>query len=383
MKPKNRLRIGFVLDDSLDKTDGVQQYIITLGKWLRGKGHDVHYLVGQTERDDIPHIHSLSRNLQVHFNQNRMSTPLPTSKQKIQNLIKTEKFDVLHVQLPHSPLMAGRIVKIAPKSTVIVGTFHVIPFSGVEKIGAKILGIALKRNLRKFDEVLSVSRPAAKFARYSFGLKTAILPNVVDVGFFHGARPWPKYNDGLINIVFVGRLVERKGCRNLLEALQQLHSSNKLDGVRVLVCGKGPLQRELENYVKRHHLTRVVHFTGYVSDSDKARYLKSAHLAVFPSLGGESFGIVLIEAMAAGSPVIIAGDNAGYRSVISNPKQLINPRDTKAFAKTLDHYIRNARARRLATDWQSKQIHNYDVRTVGPILLDRYYAALQRKQGMR
>ncbi len=378
------MKIGFVLDDSLDKTDGVQQYVLTLGKWFKTKGHEVHYLVGQTQRNDVLHIHSLSRNIQVHFNQNRMSTPLPASKMEIKKLLSSEQFDVLHVQMPYSPFLAGRIIKAASSSTAIFGTFHVVPFSKLERFSTRLLGTWLKRNLKRFDRIFSVSAPAARFAKDSFKIKTTVLPNVVDLSFFHSVSGYKKYADGSINIVFLGRLVERKGCSHLLNALELLHSERRLEGVRVLICGKGPLRSELEKYVVSHHLTKIVRFTGYVSEEEKARYLKSANLAVFPSTGGESFGIVLLEAMAAGSQVVIAGINTGYRSVLgAKPDQLVKPENVKLFAKTLSHFIANARARNAAKKWQDNAIQQYDVRIVGQRLLKQYEAALQRKNNVR
>mgnify|MGYP000624982490 CR=1 FL=1 len=286
------MKIGFVLDDSLDKTDGVQQYILTLGKWLKRQGHEVHYLVGHTERKDVANVHSLSRNLQVHFNQNRMSTPLPASRSDIKALLQKEKFDVLHVQLPYSPFLAGRIIKLADPGIAIIGTFHIIPFSRLEAAATKLLSLWLWRNKKKFDRIVSVSKPAAEFARKSFGIKTSVLPNVVDISHYSSAKPYKKYEDGIVNLLFIGRLVERKGCMHLLKALQELHAGRSLDGVRVLIAGKGPLQPELEKYVRENHLSRNVKFLGYVSEEDKARYLRTAHIAVFPSTGGESFGIV-------------------------------------------------------------------------------------------
>jgi phosphatidylinositol alpha-mannosyltransferase len=79
---KPKLKIGFVLDDGLDKPDGVQQYILSLGEWMAGQGHDVHYLVGETERTDLPNVHSMSRNIWVLGNGNRMSIPLPTTSRR-------------------------------------------------------------------------------------------------------------------------------------------------------------------------------------------------------------------------------------------------------------------------------------------------------------
>ncbi len=366
-------KVGFVLDDSLDKTDGVQQYVLTLGQWMRHQGHEIHYLVGHTERDDMPHIHSLSRNLQMHFNQNRMSTPLPANKRRIRELLQYEQFDALHVQMPYSPFMAGRIIKAAPQRTKVVGTFHIIPFSWVEKLATKALGLVLWRSLRRFNAIYSVSLPARRFARNSFGVKSKVLPNVVNVAAFHVGRPVARYNDGKVNIVFLGRLVERKGCLYLLQAIQQLHEQKQLGNVRVLVCGKGPLLGELEAYVSRNHLGKIVHFVGFVSEAEKPDYLALADIAVFPSTGGESFGIVLIEAMAAGSRVVLGGNNVGYASVLApRPKLLINPYDTVEFARTLKHFISSKRARQATHKWQQDYVQQYDVAVVGRQLLDEY-----------
>jgi phosphatidylinositol alpha-mannosyltransferase len=367
------MKIGFVLDDSLDKSDGVQQYVLTLGHWFHSQGHEVHYLVGQTERTDIPHIHSLSRNVQAHFNQNRMTTPLSASKQAIRDLLHRETYDVLHVQLPYSPLLAARVIHTARPETVVVGTFHIIPFSKLEALATAALGLVLRRNLKRFDAIYSVSEPARHFARRTFRVKSEVVPNAVNVSHFKSGKRIRKYADGKLNIVFLGRLVERKGCMHLLQALEVLHKQNRLERVRVLICGKGPLQSKLEAFVKKHHLGNIVHFVGYVDEAAKADYFASADIAVLPSTGGESFGIVLLEAMAAGSSVVIGGDNAGYRSVLGGrAKQLVNPSDTKEFAKLLHHFITSTRARQSAYKWQQEHIRQFDVRVVGGRLLKDY-----------
>lgn len=374
------MKIGFVFDDSLDKADGVQQYILSLGRWMSSDGHEVHYLVGETKRADIPRIHSLSRNVHAHFNQNRMSTPLPASKSKIKTLLEREDFDVLHVQMPYSPFMAGRVIKAAPRRTAVVGTFHIIPFSRLEKLATRALRVVLRRTIRRFDAIYSVSRPAQKFARKSFRVKSEVIPNVVALSHFQSGKKPKRWQDDKLNIVFLGRLVERKGCLHFLEALKYLNDRNELQRVRVLVCGKGPLQKQLEKFVQDNKLKSIVKFMGFVDEEEKPNYLASADIAVFPSTGGESFGIVLIEAMAAGAKVVLAGNNVGYASVMAGHKdQLIKPQNTKAFAKTLKHFMDNYRARRHASLWQAEHVAQYDVRKVGQELVDSYTTALAKR----
>ena len=374
------MKIAFVLDDSLDKADGVQQYVLTLGHWYTQQGHEVHYLVGETKRRDVRHVHSLSKNLRVHFNQNRMSTPMPAKRSDIKKLLAKENFDVLHVQMPYSPFLAARIIRAFTPSTAVVGTFHIVPYSWQERIATRVLRMLVWRSRRRFDLVVSVSEPARRFAKRSFGMKSIVVPNVVNVGAFHNGKKIRKYSDGKITMVFLGRLVPRKGCLQLLQAVQLLHTDRLTDGMRVIICGKGPEEKALVDYVHKHRLSKSVQFVGFVSEIEKANYLASADIAVFPSTGGESFGIVLIEAMAAKSGVVLGGDNIGYSSVLKGrPAQLFNPNDAVKFAKVLKAFAFNAPARKRALTWQAEQIPKYDVSKVGTLLIDLYEQVIAKK----
>lgn len=370
------LKIGFVFDDTLDNPDGVQQYITSLGDWFRAHGHQVRYLVGETklaqQRDDI---YSLARNLQVRFNNNRLSIPLPVRKEAIQKVLAREKFDVLHVQLPCSPMMGGRIVSLAPPETMVVGTFHIVGYHWLANHGAKVLGLWQRKMMQRFDHVIGVSEAAKLFACSHFAVQDcAVLPNVVTRKRFAGATPIKHLQDGKINIVFLGRLVERKGCQYLIEAIRRLRDRGAADNVRVLICGKGPLEGHLKQLVRNYQLQPQISFTGFIQEEDKANYLASADFAIFPSTGGESFGIVLLEAMAAGSGVVMGGDNEGYRTVLSPQGNhvLFNPRHTQVFADKIQLLLDNPKLRRQIHQWQEKEIVKYDVETVGPQLLHIY-----------
>ena len=127
MQPNPRpvpLTVGLVLDDSLDRPDGVQQHVLTLGAWLSDQGHRVHYLATTTRRTDLADLHDVGSALSVRFNGNRLSTPLPASARHLRTVLAAGGFDVLHVAMPYSPLMAGRVVARADESTAVVGTFH-------------------------------------------------------------------------------------------------------------------------------------------------------------------------------------------------------------------------------------------------------------------
>lgn len=364
---KTHLKIGFVLDDTLDTPDGVQQYVLTLGKWMSEQGHEVHYLVGESKRNDIENIHSLARNVKVRFNQNRLSIPLPASKKKVAALLEKLDLDVLHVQMPYSPLMAGFVMHAAPAKTKIVGTFHIVPASWLQSAGARSLQLLSRRTLKLFDEVIAVSSAAQTFAKTVFGIESTVLPNVVDTKLFAHA---PLIRD-IPTIVFLGRLVERKGCLYLLKAVHQLKEIHSGE-FEVVIGGKGPLLGELKEYAHKNGLSNI-RFLGFVDENDKPSLLAGADIAVFPSTGGESFGIVLIEAMAAGARVVMGGDNVGYRTVLGeHPDLLIDPKDTKAFANRLAHFLEFEQARTDAATWARKAVKQYDVAFVGEKIVTIY-----------
>lgn len=379
MKPSTKpLKIGLVIDDSLDRNDGVQQYVRTLGGWLSANGHDVHYLTGGSTKASST-THSLSRNLAVRFNGNRLTIPLPANKAAIRKLLEREQYDVLHIQMPYSPLLAGRIINLAGARTAVVGTFHILPLGQMQTMGSRLLASIQRGSLNRFDAICSVSVPAQAFAKKSFGIKTSVIPNMIDAKLWQSSIP---LHPG--RVVFLGRLVPRKGCLELLKAVQLLSERTDLSRTEVLIGGNGPELKKLKAYCERTDLSQVK-FLGYVEEKSKASLLASAEIAAFPSLGGESFGIVLIEAMAAGAGVVLGGDNPGYRSVLAAaPEALIDARNTKQFSDVLEMFLTNKKLRGRIRAEQNQTLKNYDTAVVGKEILGLYKTAqLHRAREMR
>lgn len=371
------MKIAFVLDDGLDSTDGVQQYVLTLGQWLARHGHTVHYLVGQTTRTDIPSIHSLSRNIAVRFNQNKLTIPLGGSKRRISKILQAEQYDVLHVQIPYSPQFAAKVIKQASDSTAVVGTFHILPYSSTEKHGSRLLGKVLKSSLKRFDEVLSVSEAAQEFALSSYGLDSQVIPNVVDVKRFRFTRKFR--HDQKLQVVFLGRLVARKGALEFVRALGRL-SAELLSQMDVYVGGTGSQRKQLEKEIDKQQLGHVVQLSGFIPEEQKADFLARSDIAVFPATGGESFGIVLLEAMAAGAGVVMGGDNPGYRSVLGSwPQTLLDVSHPDTFASQLEHMIQDKALRQRLHQEQQRAVEAYDVPRVGRRILNVYQAAIEKR----
>jgi phosphatidylinositol alpha-mannosyltransferase len=374
-RKSKKLSIGLLYDDTLDSNDGVAQYVKTLGAWLSSQGHDVTYLVGETKTPEWAggRVVSLSKNIKVTFNGNRLSMPLVSSKQAIRRALAGAELDVLHVQVPYSPLMAARVINAAATNTAVVGTFHIFPSGWLSRWGGRVLALWLRRNFNKLDKLVSVSRAAAEFAQESFNLKSDVLPNTVNLANFHSdLKPEPN------KIVFLGRLVERKGCLELIKAFKLLHA--ELPETNLVIGGDGPRRAELQKYVAENGLEGAVKFEGFVAEPAKSDFLAGAAIACFPSLYGESFGIVLIEAMAAGSGVVLGGDNPGYRSVLEGREELlVNPRDTQQLAARLKLLLADKKLAKSLHDWQTETVRQYDVNSVGRRLLGLYREAIAIK----
>ncbi len=376
----NSLKIGIVLDDTLDKPDGVQQHVLTVGRWLSSQGHNVHYLVTDTKRTDIPNIHSLGKFINVKFNKNNVRTPLPANPRRIKQLLDNEQFDILHIQMPYSPFLAKQVIKYASVKTAIIGTFHILPASRLYGYSNQLLRVLLGKSLKRFDSILAVSEPAVYFARRAYGVNASYIPNPIDVNAFKQGIRLKAYDKRKLNIVFLGRLVQRKGILELIDAYNLLPDIVAKQ-TRLVVCGKGPLKSKAKS---RAADNRSVTFEGFVSEKNKPDFLASADIAVFPSTEGESFGIVLVEAMASGSKVVIGGNNPGYSSILgSQPYLLFNPKDIQGFADHLTLFISDAKLREKMYEWQQETVGQYDIGVVGPKLVNIYEDMLNVRKGMQ
>ncbi len=367
------MKVGFVLDDSLDGADGVQQYVLLLGAWLREHGHQVHYLTTESSREDVDNLHSLGKHLHIKFNRNVVPLVLPSSPRKIAEVLEHEQFDVLHIQMPYGPAFGARVISLAPPNTAIVGTFHIAPYSVTEKALSSILGYWLKPTKVHLDAVMSVSSPAKVLAKDSFGLSSDLVPNMVDTASF---RLTKKLNQHPVpRLIFIGRLVERKGCEHFIKSLGLLSLP-----FQATVVGDGNQRSKLEKLADKLGLKEKVTFAGFVSEADKRRLLSQADMAVFPATGGESFGIVLIEAMAAGSCVVLAGDNPGYASVMgSASKSLIDAKDHQQFADKMTEFLQSPAKTQQLYRQQQQLVKQYDVETVAPKILKTYQSAIDKR----
>lgn len=253
---------------------------------------------------------------------------LPTQMKKI---LREENFDILHLHEPFTPMVS--VSALAQSQGITVGTFHACHNKSRSYATFKPL---LKRLIKRLHGKITVSQPALDFiSRYLPG-EYRIIPNGIDIQRFTPDGPVRKeFSDDKLNIVFVGRLEKRKGLNYLLRACAKV--KQQFSHFRLIVVGPGTrLRPGYEEMVRELSLDHNVVFTGFASNEELPEYYRTADIFCAPATGGESFGIVLLEAMSCSKPVI-ASSIAGYASVLTHTEEglLVPPKDVDSLAQAL------------------------------------------------
>jgi phosphatidyl-myo-inositol alpha-mannosyltransferase len=372
------MRVALVFDDTVDRPGGVSHYIQALAAELRDAGHDVALLVGESATDrlgDVP-VHSLARNLPVRFNGSAGSMPLPARARRLTAVLRNGAFDVVHVQVPFSPLLAGRLIRRLPSDVALVGTYHVASSGVLAATGARVLGLASRRALRRFDAMMAVSETAASSAS-RFGVPGyEVVPSLLDVNAFAGVAAVGRAGapNTPLRVVHLGALTQRKGANTFVDAVRVL--SERGLAVDAVIAGVGPQQAHL----KRRAQGLPVRFLGAVSHFEKAELLGSADVACFPADRGESLGVVLLEAMAAGTPVV-AGNTGGYVETLAG-SGVVCPPTAHGVAVAVEGLLRNPARRKALAERGRERVLRYDAAAVTASVLDVYRRALAQRRGI-
>ena len=296
------------------------------------------------------------------------ATISPALSPSVRAILERERFDIIHLHEPLGSTLPLTILRAS--QSVNVGTFHACHR---EPRGYQMMRPFVIRWFNKLDGKIAVSQPAMNFISKHFPGDYKIIPNGIDVEHFSaGVSPIESFCDGKLNILFVGRLEKRKGLRYLLGAYKEV--KRELPHSRLIVVGPGARQ-EYERLVSQAGLKDVV-FTGYVSSEDLPRYYKTADLFCAPATGEESFGIVLLEAMAAGKP-IVASHIEGYASVMSHSVEglLVPPKDEQALASAIIYLLSDESLRREMGSKGRLKAGEYDWQNIARRVME-YYTSL-------
>ena len=285
----------------------------------------------------------------------------PWLTSQVRNVLNREKFDIIHLHEPLCPALCATVIRESNGKNV--GTFHAVDSRGYT-LWWPLTVMYLRKWFRKIDGKIAVSKVAMEFSNKHFPADYTIIPNGVDVEHFsQDVPPIDEFSDGKVNILFVSRLEKRKGVNYLLKAYKRI--KREIPDSRLIIVGPGTRwSKKYEKKAGQNSLPDVI-FTGRVPHSELPRYYQTADVVCCPATGKESFGIVLLEAMAAGKPVI-ASNIKGYADVITHGSEglLVPPRDEKRLAEALvslmtDEALRQemgARGRVKAQDYRWESI---------------------------
>jgi phosphatidylinositol alpha-mannosyltransferase len=334
------MKIGLVSPYDYDVPGGVGKHISALSRHFRLLGHEVRIIApgsGEDLVEDQQDVYRIGRVTPVPGNGSvaRITLSAPFGSRlshRVRDVLNAEQFDVIHVHEPLMPSLPVTVLMSRSASAIKVGTFHAFRESYYGYYYGRPI---LKRVANRLHGRIAVSRSAYEFVSRYFPGTYSIIPNGVDTDIFNAAvEPFDFVADGRPTILFVGRVEKRKGLAYLIRAYGEIRQW--YPNVRVLVVGRqGRAGRGYVRYVKEHGLTGI-EFVGEVSSADLPRYYRSCDIFCAPSVSGESFGMVLLEAMAMGKPVV-ATTIGGYRQVVQDGVQgtLVEPRDSSALAAAL------------------------------------------------
>jgi len=328
------MRVGMVCPYSLSVPGGVQAQVLGLAAELRTRGYEVRVLAPCDGPPPTAFVTPLGDSLPTSANGSIAPlAPDPSAALRTMRALRDEQFDVIHV---HEPLAPGPAITTTTMHLApTVGTFHAAGRSSMYRF----LGGALGRLAERLDHRVVVSKDALELVqRYlvrggDAGASYEVLYNGVAVEQIRATPPWGHDRPA---ILFLGRHEERKGLRVLLEALRRVPT---LD-VTCWVAGDGPDTQHLrDEFASDPRLE----WLGRISEDDKLARLRGASLFCAPSLHGESFGVVLLEAMAAATPVVASALD-GYRNVVTDGVDgvLVAPGDAEALATALVDVLSDA-----------------------------------------
>lgn len=375
------MRIALICPYHMWRGGGVKEHVVALYEQYVRAGHYVRIITPLPSDYDgpvEPPIITLgvSRTTTA-FAGTAWQWSVTVDTEAIDEVFAREQFDVLHFHEPWIPVWSRQLV--ARSKSINVATMH---GRWMDTMTAKTMNTVVtpytKPMIKHFQAFTAVSEAAAEYFKTLSSKPVAIVPNGIDIKKFREAPALAVKHPANKTILYVGRLENRKGVKYLLRAYHDL--TDKYDNVQLLIAGTGVDDKKLREYVKDNKIPRVT-FLGFISEEDKLHHLHRADLFCSPAFYGESFGIVLLEAMAAGLPVV-AGDNVGYQAVMTGrgALSLVNPQDTVDFARRLELMLYDEELRKLWRQWADKQVQQFQFPMIAQQYLDVYEKALSRQK---
>lgn len=363
------MKIGLVCPYNIHKGGGVQEVVLATQKELIARGHQVKIITPlprEYEPSAEPDVIHIGTSTDFH-------SPLHTSVQisasadieKIHTVLETEQFDILHFHEPWIPMLSRQVLQRS--HSVNIATFHAkVPETLMSRTVVRVVTPYLKSVLKDLHILTAVSTSAAEYAGSLTNEPITIIPNGIDLGKYKRLKSPAGQPRRRLKILYIGRLERRKGVKYLLQAYGVL--ARELSDIELIIAGDGPEREKLELLAEDLGLPNVT-FLGYIKDDLKLQLLQEADLFCSPAVFGESFGIVLLEAMAVGA-VSVAGNNSGYVDVLQEigAISIVNPRDESEFARRLKLLLTEEALRALWRKWAEGYVRQFN----WPAVVDQY-----------
>src|ERR1700741_1293084 len=360
------MRIGMVCPYSFDVPGGVQSHVLQLAEVMHGRGHDVSVLAPSSPHVKLPdYVVSGGKAVPIPYNGSVARLRFgPATHRMVKRWLTDGDFDVLHLHEPNAPSLSMLALQAAEGP--IVATF---PASTTKSLTLSVFQGILRPFHEKIVGRIAVSDLARRWQMEALGSDAVEIPNGVDVSSFANAPLLEGYPRLGKTVLFLGRFDERrKGMDVLLRALPAL--AQRFPDVQVLIVGRGDDDELCE---EAGPLAGNLRFLGQVDDEEKVSALRSADVYCAPNTGGESFGIVLVEAMAAGTAVV-ASDLDAFRRVLVDGEagRLVPVDDAPALAAGLIEVLENDVARSRFVDAATEAVRQYDWSVVAKQILRVY-----------
>src|SRR3989344_3350345 len=371
----------------LDRPGGVPQVVMHLCDGLKKRGHNVKVITqrpssfkGEAPEDYI--LLGITRTFKGGFG-TEGNWGMPANGEEIARVLQKEQFDVINFHEPWMPMLAWQMIKHSKSAHV--ATFHAnLADTAAGKSWTSGVFKPYARPLLEKMHLFTATSPASSamlISRANMKLQKdrdligniKYIPCGVDLSVYKPVKKrQPLSGPDTKTIIYIGRLEKRKGVDWLVRAFAEL--TDEMPQAHLIVAGSGLRINKLRQFVDIEKIKNVS-FPGYISDEEKYRLLGNADLACFPSTYGEGFGIVLLEAMAMGTP-LLAGNNLGYINVMKGHGRigLVDPLATKDFANRIAVFLSDNDQRKQMITWTLNKLKQYDY----PKIIDQYEAAYKQ-----
>lgn len=372
------MKIGLICPYDIFKNGGVQECVLALRAEYEHEGHEAYIITPRPKgisadlADEGILLVGQSRDFKSPFH-TTAQVSVTFDNSALETLLESHQFDILHFHEPWVPIISRQI--LGRSSSINIATFHAkLPDTMMSRTIEKVITPYTRSILRQIDVFTAVSDAAAEYIQSLTDEEIHIVPNGIDVDKF---KPKKRSNRADNMILYVGRLEKRKGVKYLLDALALLQRQNS--DVSLVIAGDGPDREKLENYVEINAIENVT-FLGFVDEQTKIDLLHQTSVYCSPAIYGESFGIVLLEAMAAGA-VTVAGANPGYQSVLKEKGtvSLVNVKDTAEFARRLQLLLKDPDIRSIWQKWAKKYVKQFNYQLIGEQYSQLYKNVLKKK----